>query len=744
VLWLIGGVTPGELIRYAGYEAVFVVGPGWLVLRAVAPGIRSRAWQLALGWPIGLTLEILAFSLTAAIGARDLFWAYPALIAIGAAFALRGRWANAPTPALFSGAARWTIAGLAFVAFAYIGVAYFTITPLPGSAPGVVYPGDMTFHISVAASALRGWPPGDWVVAGLPFGYHYFANIHMAAISQVSGLHLPLIVFRLYDVPLTALLVLQVALAGRLLGGRVWTGPVAVALFLLIREIDLTINDGFPFGGIGMFHLWASPSQLLGMTMFVPAVMILALLLDEGLAARAAPQIEVSRGRLWVVLALLAIGAGGAKSVILPMLIGGLVVYLAWSRYVRGRFDPTALRALALTALLMLVYYLVMYRGNSLGLRFHPPSTIREMPPLQRLQDIWPAGTLPAIGYWIVAVIGGTLMYFGAPLLGLALWLRRRRVTSLEPAAALAIALLVVGFGAFLFLYDEYLEQTYFTLFGLIAVLPLAAAGLLDFYEERLGELDWRRLAALALAWTAALVVGAFLADRLSAQGHYIQADAALYGPVALVIGGLALGALLFRGRTRLWLGALAVGAVMLAAALDSPLDVVPHTVRQLDHGAPLYTTSRAGLRPRELEGMEWIRDHLPDDAVLAVSNDRTLHTFRLGPSDSDYTAFAERRTFREAWSYTPRANEIGQRDVAAGRLNPFPKRTALERALFERADARAARIMARRYGVDYVVVSRKDGAVDPGVYRLGSLVYSNPAVDVIELSAPRRGEAGA
>ena len=741
-------MEPGELVRYLAYEAVFVVGPGWLVLRAVAPGIRSRPLQLALGWPIGLTLEILAFSLTAAIGARDLFWAYPALAAIGVAFAMRGRWASAPAPPLLNSAARWTVAGLALVAFAYIGVAYFTITPLPGSAPGVVYPGDMTFHISVAASALHGWPPGQWGVAGLPFGYHYFANLHMAAISQVSGLHLPLIVFRLYNVPLTALLVLQMALAGRLLGGRIWTGPLAVALFLLVREIDLTISDGVPFGGIGMFHLWASPSQLLGMTLFVPALMVLSLLLDEGLAARSAPWLQVSRGQLWAVLTLLAIGAGGAKSVILPMLIGGLVLYLAWSRYARGRFDRTALGALVLTAVLMLVYYLVMYRGNSLGLRFHPPSTIREMPPLERLHDIWPGGTVAAIGYWVVAVIGGTLMYFGAPLLGLALWLRRRPIASLEAASALAIALLVAGVGAFFFLYDEYLEQTYFTLFGLIAVLPLAAAGLLEFYEGRLRDLNRLRLAALALAWIVVLVVGAFLADRLAVQGHYIPADAALYVPVALVVGGLILGVVLLKGRARLWCGALAVGAVMLAATLDSPIDVGPNTIRQLIRGNPLYTASRAGLRPRELEGMEWIRDHLPDDAELAVSNDRTPHTFRLGPTDSDFTAFAERRTFREAWSYTPRANAIGQRDVAAGRLDPYPKRTALERALFERADARAARIMERRYGVDYVVVSKKDGAVDHGVYRLGRLVYSNPAVDVIELSGPQaavfRSEGGA
>jgi hypothetical protein len=730
-------VEPGELARYLGYEAVFVVGPGWLVLRAVAPQIRSRAWQLALGWPIGLTLEILAFSLTAAIGVRDLFWAYPAVAAAGALIALRGRWASEPAPSLLTSPARLVVAGLALLAFAYIGVAYFTITPLPGSAPGVVYPGDMTFHISVAASALHGWPPGEWGVSGLPFGYHYFANLHMAAISQVSGLHLPLIVFRLYDVPLTALLVLQVALAGRLLGGRVWAAPVTVALFLLVREIDLTISDTFPFGGIGMYHLWASPSQLLGMTMFVPAVAVLALLLDEGLYARAAPQLGATRTRLWIVLALLLLGAGGAKSVILPMLIGGLVVYLAWSRWARGRFDPAAIRALALAAGLMLAYYLVMYRGNSLGLRIHPPSTIREMPPFERLHDIWPGGTLAAVGYWIVAILGGTLMYFAAPLLGLALWLRGRAIRSLDAGPVLLISLLLVGIGAFLFLYDEYLEQTYFTLFGLIVALPLAAAGLISFYERRLADLDWRWLAGLAVGVTVALVVGAFLADRLAMRGHFIQADAALYVSLAVAIGGLVLGAALLRGRARLWLGALAVGVVMLAAALDSPLDVIPHTIRQLDNGAPLYPTSRAGLRPRELEGMEWIRDHLPDDAVLSVSNDRTPHTFRLGPIDSDYTAFAERRTFREAWSYTPRANAIGQRDVAAGRKDPFPKRTALERNLFVHADARAARIMERRFGVDYVVVSRKDGAVNPGVYRLGRLVYSNPAVDVIELSPP-------
>ena len=154
-----------------------MVGPGWLVLRAISPGVRGRAWQLGLGWPIGLTLEILAFSLTAALGLRDAFLAYPLIVGIPAVLAIRRRARPAGEPApgsTFTPWSRWAIGGLCLLAFAYIGVAYFASTPLPGSAPGVVYSQDIEFHISVAASALHHWPPVDYQVAGEPFTYHYF------------------------------------------------------------------------------------------------------------------------------------------------------------------------------------------------------------------------------------------------------------------------------------------------------------------------------------------------------------------------------------------------------------------------------------------------------------------------------------------------------------------------------------------------------------------------------------------
>jgi len=735
-------VEPGELARYLGYEAVFVIGPGWLVLRAIAPRLRGVAWQLGLGWPIGLVLEILAFAVTAALDLRDLFLAYPALVG-GLALAVMARRdrsaPSAESAPMFASAERWALAGLALAAFAFIGVGHFVTTPLPGTAPGDIYPADTTFHISVAASALHGWPPTDTWVIGEPFNYHYFVHLHMAAGSRVTGIDLPLIVSRLYLLPLDVLLVLQLGLAGRTLTGRRWAAPLTVVLVLLVREIDLSIGDITPFGGTELFHLWSSPSQLFGMTLFIPAFVVLAALLDPAISARLPSGLR-GRTELWAVLVLLLIGAGGAKSAIMPALIGGLVLYLGWGRLRGSRFDPTALPALGLCLILFVVFYLLMYRGGSLGLQIDPPATIKQMPPLERLHEQWPGGLLADAAFWIAAVPAGIAMYFGAPLLGLALWRSQDR-GPLAPSAMLALSLLAVGIGAFLLLSDEYLEQTYFTSFGVIAAMPLAALGLIRFLESAVPRagIRWRALAGFGIAWVAAALLLAAAADRLWERGHYLRSDVVAYLPVSAAIAGLAIVALRAAPARRALFSTFAVVAVLLTASVDAPLDVFSNPAKDLVEGNKLYPTSPAGLRPREVRGMEWIRDNLPQDAILAVSNDRTPKTVRLGPSDGDYPAFTERRTLREEWAFTAKANELGQIDVAALRVDPFPERTMLERAVYGRADRTALREMEERYGVTHIVVSKKDGPVTPRLYSLGRVVFSNGAIDVIQLPPPTR-----
>jgi 4-amino-4-deoxy-L-arabinose transferase-like glycosyltransferase len=364
---------------------------------------------------------------------------------------------------------------------------------------------------------------------------------------------------------------------------------------------------------------------------------------------------------------------------------------------------------------------------------FDPPATIDQMPPLRRLHDFWPGGTLADAAYWIFAVAAGTAMYFGPLILGLGLWLRHRPMRTLEPGAGLAISLLVVGAAIFYFYKHDFLGQCYFTQYGLFAVMPYAAAGFSEFAAERsrAGGVNWWKLLAFSVAWVAAAYYLAIVGDHQLFGRHYARDDLISFGPALLCIGVLAAACLIPRARQTA--ASLAVLAVLLTAALDVPIDDIPWKIRYLSADLPLYQTSPAGLRPGTLAGTEWIRDHIPSDAVLAVSNDRTRHTRRLAATDATYPAFTEHQTFREGWYYTSRSDELGAARVAVGQRDPFPERTALENAVFRRGDSAALRTMVNHYGVSYIVVSKKDGPVNPRVYRLGRLIYSNGAVDVID-----------
>lgn len=108
VIWLATGVTPLELLGFAAYQAVFVLGPGLLVLRLLRP-TRSPLSAIALGWPVGFALELSAFALTAMAGARWLFFVYPLLVLAGTLPLLlrRQRGDGGPEPALPSASAAW-------------------------------------------------------------------------------------------------------------------------------------------------------------------------------------------------------------------------------------------------------------------------------------------------------------------------------------------------------------------------------------------------------------------------------------------------------------------------------------------------------------------------------------------------------------------------------------------------------------------------------------------------------------
>ena len=712
-----------------------MVGPGWLLYRAINPGTTSRAVQLALGWSVGLTLEILAFSFTAAIGARDLFAFYPLVVAIPALLVLRRRLSargltlfGGSTPQLSEACAR-VVGGLCLFAFAYIAVAYYAAAPFPGTVSSVSYGPDVTYHIALAAEALHHWPMSSPNVVGQPLDYHYFAHIHVAAISQVTGIELPRVYLRLFLLPLVGLLTLQFSLLGKAMTGKLWAAPLTVALFLLIHEIDLSIADASPAVGIGMFWLWESPSQLLGMVIFAPALLVLCALLDRASTVASLPGIDAQPRELLAVLAILLIGAGGAKVVILPLLVGGLAIYAGWIRIRMRRWDRLALSILGLCVVAFIAYVAILYGRQSRGNHFDLTGTAGQMAPLLRLHA--QLSGVPDVIFWSLAVPVGALMYFGAPLLGL-VWLRRDPVTAGRRSTALALSILGASLPAFFLLQSDAGNQTYFTAYALIATYPLAAAGLLAFFgePERRPALRAPRAVVFVVAWLGLIALVSLLADRLAVRAHPLEADALQYGVAAVAIFALGLGAVLARGTARTLLGTLAVLAILLTAASDTPLDVVPKDTRKLLAGDPLYD-QQAGLRRATSVGLEWVRDNLDDDAVLAV---RHAKPQLLPPLDADFPAFGEHRTLREAWAYGTRGNNLSYQDTIQGISEPFARRERLQREVFRSANETALRKLIRRYGVTHLLIERPARHVDPAVYRMGRTVYRNGGLIVLAL----------
>ena len=160
------------------------------------------------------------------------------------------------------------IAAVCLVAVAYIGARL-----LPGRAAArdgsVYYFLDYPRWIALAADAKHHWPIMDPSVAGEPLPYHYFVNIHLAAASQVTGLGLPLIYFRLFIFPLV---VVSGAAAGRRRPeprrAAASVGLIAACIAFFIGELRLDPSNTFlahtPFFGLFFTFLFRSPSFLLG------------------------------------------------------------------------------------------------------------------------------------------------------------------------------------------------------------------------------------------------------------------------------------------------------------------------------------------------------------------------------------------------------------------------------------------------------------------------------------------------
>ncbi len=753
-VWLVSGVSVGDIARYVAFEALYVVLPGCLLYLALSPaswelssvpGARLRV--LALGWPLGYALEIGAFALTAALHVRGAFAFLPLLAAatLGPGVLYRRRRAGGGGGALggsvrgvsvrdggplgggvqdrglVSGRDRGAEALLAASAIALalvlLAVRYFAIYPLPEHAGSVFYFVDNVWDVSSAAEALHHWPVTESFLAGHPFRYYIGFFLHVAAIKQVMGVSLATAVFRLVPATSTVVAMLQFWCLGGLLGRSRWTGPVTVALLVFVENLKLFPTHTKVFGVALFSEFTWSPTYGFGV-IFLLGLLILFRLRFPGetttAGASAPPTPTGAPARLVSADSPAAPGPPSAgpptlltpagavsRGVVGSLLLLGVLVLGA------GAVKTTAVATFVAGLGLLWVWRLVKARGLASQ--------------ADRLLSGWVALSLVCFAATYLLLLYGP----GAPA---------TTETTLAPLDFMKYTV----FGSTLAAHPGFVPTAAATVVIVLWKLVPAAAAVWPVWRRG----AWSPYASLAVAlFVVGFTVYVLMGSPADNENYFIW-----YGYIALiplaavsltlvwsdVSGGVrrALGRLPSRGARVVVCGVLLLGAL---GCVESIALAVPDTWKTLldRQSVPRDSPSEPGMTAALYRGLSWVRDHTSSCAILAVNTPEIgLVDATAATPDSAYfyySAFTEREVFFESWVMTIQGQHGEQ---------PYPGLYALNRAATVRGNPAAVRELARR-GVSYILSDKTHGAPARELPSVGLLVFANSALDVYRLTVP-------
>ncbi|MCW1970229.1 MAG: hypothetical protein KIH69_019125, partial [Anaerolineae bacterium] len=383
-----------------------------------------------------------------------------------------------------------------------------------------------------------------------------------------------------------------------------------------------------------------------------------------------------------LLLLLLLIGSEGAKAATLPVLLGGLGLFLGMEVIFRRRIRWHSVGVFGLTLLVLGLFFGLVYRNSEAVSGFRPFNSIIAMP---ALQSLWPVLTdLPRLVRWgITAVMIPIGAFAHMPLhwlgLGLAMSTQRKAIVNAlfapDPPKHLdrqiyLFCIFATGMGAFLLLSYSNLAQTYFILYAYPAACALAATGLTSILSPP------RNLTALP---------------------------------------------------------ALGLAIIAVWSAADFPIDNAPKFARWL-RGETTYSQEDRALTAELLAGLHWVRANTDPAAILAVNNQRLLQRFPGNGYYWYYSAYSQRRVFLEGWVYTDRARRLGYTQVQDEAFHPFADRAELNRRVFDQADPTALATLVRDFGVGYLLVDKQHGTASPELGKLGRVVFENTALLVYDV----------
>jgi len=683
---------PFDIFRFAIYEAVIVLF-GLAVYRASGGGHRPILTQITTGWALGYVGEILlynAFSWVQLWVGTVIAWGIVVgvigLIALMAVAQTRRLAPSSPTPTSVTASWHlWAIALLISLALLYAGMVYFAEVPLPGGRNlAGAYFVDVPWQLSMAAEAKYHWPTGDPNIVGEGYNYYWFFYHHLAAASWLSGVPLISLYFRLWFVPLLILLVLQIYMLAVRLSGKPTVGLLAVLLVLFVGELDPFPQQYsvFMFENAFMYFMYASPTLGFSLVMFVP------LLLEMWQFTQPEPAALGRRVGALVIIILLLIGCAGVKVTTLSVVLGGLLLLTASTialyllqrifKFAALKFHLPSLLLLLLPALAVQIgAYAFTFSGTSGGLSISPFRSILQM-------------------YFVYA-------YLWQPVL--------QRFALPDPLKFIYAAILVIP--------------------GLIGHMALVMVGVgveIGFLKET-RFLKTQVLAKLwLLAFFATGLIIFLLVNGVNYGQKYFLFAAYVPGCVASAWGLNLLWQRLRVSRPFVrWGVGLPLGALALIGLLDTPLDNVTKW-RQLPNAEPVAIAFYHHMTPAIYDGMRWLRDNTPTNAVIALS---TTESANVDPVYFFAAGFTERRMFFGGFGNSNQTHHLGFDKVARGEIHPFPERLALNQRVFLQADAQALQRMAREYGVTHLMVVKGHGGRAVDLKAIAQPVFTNAEIEI-------------
>jgi hypothetical protein len=506
---LVHGVPASTILVFWAAVLGQVVVPGVLVCRGARLCPPTDGWLLlGQGATLGLALQGLAMLAGRALGAAWL----PAAAALGAAavgLALEKRAAEGP-PAAASPAPALTLAVVLTGAL---------LQPLASAERvGSPLPFDLLFHAGTAGELRHRWPLEDPRVSGVPLHYHLLAYALPVEAADLAGAPLADPLFALAPLLWVSLLALQAANAGRVLFGDGRAGAFGAAVVLLHTDPGrfLGLAPG-AFNSHLATGIYGSPTTVCG------------LILLAGLAVSLEAWITRGGRRHLAAVCLLAAAASGAKTTVLPVVLGGLA--LAALRALALR-QPAELRrwvaAFAVAAVAGAPLTLWQTQGEEsysgmarlgLGVAFSSSGFAAAAGQSLGSGAVSGLAALPALAVWLVG-------YLGLAGVAAGLWLVRRK-DRLSPIQAWALGLVGAGVAASLLLDVPGLSQLFLLYNGQLLLGLFAGAGLAQALRRPRGLPEIAAASALALA---ALPTVDHLARALPAA-HRADAAAAAWTP---------------------------------------------------------------------------------------------------------------------------------------------------------------------------------------------------------------------